>query len=151
MSRKYYLAYGSNLDVDQMLRRCPDAVQIGAATVEDYELLFRGNTRHFGVATIEPRQGESVPVGIWSISERDERALDRYEGWPNLYEKQTFLVRVKGKLISAMAYIMTPGRRIAPPSEAYLDTITQGYEDFGFELAPLISAAEDAERRAGAR
>ena len=26
MKRKYYLAYGSNLDVDQMLRRCPEAV-----------------------------------------------------------------------------------------------------------------------------
>lgn len=149
MSRKYYLAYGSNLDVDQMLRRCPDAIQIGAATVKDYELLFRGNARRFGVATIEPCKGESVPVGIWSISERDERALDRYEGWPHLYEKQMFRIRVKGKLISAMAYIMTPGHRIAPPSVAYLDTITQGYEDFGFDLGPLMLAAEEAERRAG--
>ena len=147
--RKYYLAYGSNLDVDQMLHRCPDAIQIGSAVIPDYELLFRGNSRHFGVATIEPCKGESVPVGIWSISESDERALDWYEGWPHLYEKQTFRVRVKGKMISAMAYIMTPGHRIAPPSAAYLDTIAQGYEDFGFELAPLIGAAEDAERRPG--
>ena len=147
MSRKYYLAYGSNLDVDQMLRRCPDAIQIGAATVKDYELLFRGNTRHFGVATIEPCKGESVPVGIWSISDRDERALDRYEGWPHLYEKQMFRVRVKGKLISAMAYIMTPGHRLSAPCQAYVDTIAQGYEDFGFDLGPLVLAVEDAERK----
>ena len=26
MKRKYYIAYGSNLDVDQMLRRCPNAL-----------------------------------------------------------------------------------------------------------------------------
>ncbi len=50
MSRKYYLAYGSNLAVDQMLRRCPDAVQIGSAVVKDYELLLCGNAQHFGVA-----------------------------------------------------------------------------------------------------
>lgn len=146
MSRKYYLAYGSNLDVDQMLRRCPDAIQIGAATVKDYELLFRGNARRFGVATIEPRKGETVPVGIWSITERDEQALDWYEGWPRLYEKQNFHVRVNGKTITAMAYIMTPGHTIAPPSRAYLGTIAQGYEDFGFDLGPLMQAAEDAER-----
>lgn len=149
MSRKYYLAYGSNLDVDQMLRRCPDAVQIGSAVVKDYGLLFRGNAWHFGVATVEPCKGESVPVGIWSISKRDEQALDWYEGWPRLYEKRTFRVTVRGKTISAMAYIMTPGHKIAPPSSSYLDTIAQGYEDFGFDLGPLMAAAEDAERRAG--
>jgi len=147
MSRKYYLAYGSNLDVDQMLRRCPDAIQIGAAVVKDYELLFRGNARHFGVATIEPCKGVSVPVGIWSISERDELALDRYEGWPHLYEKQTFRVKVRGKTISAMAYIMTPGHRLSVPCQAYVDTIAQGYEDFGFDLGPLVLAVEDAERK----
>lgn len=150
MSRKYYLAYGSNLDVNQMLRRCPDAIQIGSAVVKDYELLFRGNARHFGVATIESRKGESVPVGIWSISERDEQALDWYEGWPRLYEKRTFCVTVRGKTISAMAYIMMPGHKIAPPSAGYLDTIAQGYEDFGFDVGPLMLAAEEAERSVGA-
>jgi hypothetical protein len=148
MSRKYYLAYGSNLDVDQMLRRCPEAIQIGSSTIEDYELVFRGNSRRCGVANIEPcGDGVSVPVGIWSITERDEAALDRYEGWPWLYEKQTFYVRVKGKTISAMAYIMTPGHRIAAPTRAYLDTILRGYDDFGFDAAPLLEAADNAERR----
>ena len=148
MSRKYYIAYGSNLDVDQMLGRCPDAIEIGSDVIKDYELLFRGNSRRYGVATIEPREGSSVPVGIWSISEDDERALDWYEGWPRLYEKQTFHVRVKGREIPAMAYIMTPGHRIAEPTRAYLDTIARGYEDFGFDLVPLMQAAEEAKRRA---
>lgn len=148
MNRKYYLAYGSNLDVDQMLRRCPEAIQIGTTIIKDYELVFRGNSRHCGVANIEPRgDGVSVPVGIWSITERDEAALDRYEGWPWLYEKQTFSVRVKGKTISAMAYIMTPGHRISAPTRAYLDTILRGYDDFGFDTEPLLEAAENAERR----
>ena len=147
MSRKYYIAYGSNLNVNQMLRRCPEAIQIGASSIEDYELVFRGNSRQYGVLNIEPcGDGVSVPVGIWSITERDEAALDRYEGWPWLYEKQTFYVRVNGKTISAMAYIMTPGHRIAAPTRVYLDTILQGYDDFGFDTTPLLEAADYAER-----
>ena len=147
MKRKYYLAYGSNLDVDQMLRRCPEAVQIGTASIEDYELVFRGNYRRCGVANIEPcEDGTSVPVGIWSITERDEAALDRYEGWPFLYEKQVFAVRVKGRMVKAMAYIMTPGHKIAAPTRAYLNTILRGYDDFGFDTTPLLAAADYAER-----
>lgn len=44
MKRKYYIAYGSNLDVDQMLYRCPDALTIGRSTIDSYKLVFRGNT-----------------------------------------------------------------------------------------------------------
>lgn len=56
MKRKYYIAYGSNLDVDQMLRRCPDAITIGSSTIDGYRLVFRGNSRS-GVANIEPCEG----------------------------------------------------------------------------------------------
>jgi len=80
MKRKYYIAYGSNLDVDQMLRRCPNALTIGRSTIDGYKLVFRGNSRS-GVANIEPYTGASVPVGIWSISPSDEDALDWYEGF----------------------------------------------------------------------
>ena len=75
MKRKYYIAYGSNLDVDQMLRRCPDALTIGCSAIDGYKLVFRGNSRS-GVANIEPCAGSSVPVGVWSISLSDEESLD---------------------------------------------------------------------------
>ena len=81
MSRKFYLAYGSNLNVEQMKYRCPGAVMIGKTYLEDYRITFRGNSRS-GVANIEPRKGSRVPVGIWSITQTDEKALDRYEGFP---------------------------------------------------------------------
>lgn len=146
MKRKNYIAYGSNLDMDQMLHRCPDAIRVGTATIPDYWMLFRGNSRHFGVATIEPCDGASVPVGIWSISERDEEALDRYEGWPWLYEKQTLAIQVNGKEVSAMVYVMTPGHRLELPSPSYLATIAKGYEDFDFDPTPLMQAVEDTRR-----
>ena len=45
-----YFAYGSNINLDQMAFRCPDATVIGPVTLENYELLFRGNGDGFGVA-----------------------------------------------------------------------------------------------------
>ena len=52
---KLYFAYGSNINLDQMAQRCPDAQVVGPVTLENYELLFRGNLRGAGVATIAPR------------------------------------------------------------------------------------------------
>ena len=44
MSKKrYYLAYGSNLNRKQMQMRCPGAKPIGTALLEGYELLFKGS------------------------------------------------------------------------------------------------------------
>ena len=146
MKRKYYIAYGSNLDVNQMLRCCPDAVAVGSSTVEGYQLVFRGNSRS-GVANIEPCKGANVPVGIWAISPSDEKALDRYEGYPWLYVKQMFTLPVRGKMTKGMAYIMTPGHEITAPAQSYLNTILEGYKDFGFDPAPLLEAA--AETRKG--
>lgn len=145
MKRKYYIAYGSNLDVDQMLRRCPDAITIGNSTIDGYRLVFRGNSRS-GVANIEPCVGSGVPVGIWSISPSDEESLDRYEGFPRLYIKQVFTLPVQGKIIEGIAYIMSPGHAITPPAKQYLNTIMEGYKDFGFDPAPLLAAAAEARK-----
>ena len=137
---KYYLAYGSNLNKRQMKYRCPDAVPVGTVTVKDYELVFRY------VATIEPKPVAEVPCAIWRISKADEINLDRYEGYPRLYVKQDFRVEVNGKMITAMAYVMTNGiRPIIPPSTAYLRTIMEGYEDFGLDDRALITAAARVE------
>ena len=84
--KKFYLAYGSNLNVKQMQFRCPDAKIVGTAEIPNYQLLFKGS-KTGSYLTIEPKQGCTVPVAVWSVSERDELALDRYEGYPHFYYK----------------------------------------------------------------
>lgn len=143
MKRKYYIAYGSNLNVEQMLQRCPDAIAIGSSSIGEYRLVFRGNSRS-GVANIEPFKGARVPVGIWSISPSDEESLDWYEGYPRLYVKKEFTLSVRGKKVEGMAYIMTPGHKITAPMQSYLDTILEGYKNFGFDPASLLDAVADA-------
>ena len=42
MSKKLYIAYGSNLNLKQMKYRCPTAKLVGKGVVENYELQFKG-------------------------------------------------------------------------------------------------------------
>lgn len=63
MKKRYYIAYGSNLNIIQMRMRCPQAGVIGTAVIKDYELLFKGNLTG-AYLTIEPKKGSSVPVAV---------------------------------------------------------------------------------------
>lgn len=131
---RFYIAYGSNLNLPQMAHRCPGATVAGTSEVRDYELLFRG------VATIEPREDASVPVLLWKISPENEKALDRYEGWPHLYRKEMLEVELEGRDVSAMVYVMNDGRQAAMPSEYYYNVIAEGYRTAGMDEAVLEQA-----------
>ncbi len=84
MANKIYIAYGSNLNIRQMLERCPGAEVIGTSTIEGYQLLFKGSQTG-SYLTIEPQEGASVPVAAWRVTAANEKALDRYEGFPSFY------------------------------------------------------------------
>ena len=137
MKGRKYIAYGSNLNREQMAQRCPDAKVIGSGMLKDYELLFRGYT-DAAVATVESKEGENVPVLIWEISPRDEVNLDRYEGYPRLYGKQMLEVEVEGGCEKMMAYIMKDGPAMGIPSGRYLKTIQTGYKEAGFDENVLM-------------
>ena len=136
---RLYIAYGSNLNLPQMERRCPTAKVVGASEIKNYELLFRG------VATVEPKEGASVPVLLWKIEALDEAALDRYEGWPHLYRKEMMDVELGGKSVFAMVYVMNDVRFLGMPSESYYKVIEEGYQTAGFDTAVLEHALERTE------
>ncbi|MCI8648675.1 MAG: gamma-glutamylcyclotransferase [Anaerotruncus sp.] len=145
-----YLAYGSNLNLEQMRWRCPTAEVVGTAWLQDYALLFRGGDARSGrgaVATIEPKEDANLPVLIWEIRARDEQALDRYEGYPYFYHKEQMEVELAGKQVSVMAYVMNPGYSLGLPSESYYRTIAQGYRSAGFDLETLDAAVEESYQR----
>jgi hypothetical protein len=106
-------------------------------------MLFRGDDGH-AVATLEPYEGGSAPVLVWAVTPEDEAALDRYEGWPNLYRKTTLKVELGGKPVSAMIYLMNPGRPLGQPSPFYYATILEGYNSAGFDPEILRRVTEDS-------
>ena len=112
--KKLYIAYGSNLNLPQMAVRCPTATVKGSGEIKGYELLFRG------VATVEPKEGGSVPV--------------------HLYRKEMMDVEMEGKTVSAMVYVMNDGRSLSLPSERYYGVIEEGYKTAGFPTAVLEQA-----------
>jgi gamma-glutamylcyclotransferase (GGCT)/AIG2-like uncharacterized protein YtfP len=142
-----YIAYGSNLNKRQMAYRCPTARYVGSTVIDGYELLFRG---HYGsaVATIEPKENSSVPIGLWKIGELDEKALDSYEGYPRLYRKEIISVKLNKKKQDAMVYIMNDGRPINLPSRYYFNVISEGYLDCGLDREFLVNSLQDTIKRA---
>ena len=145
---KTYLAYGSNLNLEQMGHRCPEAAVIGTAVLEDHRLVFKGD-RENGVATIERHIGASVPVLLWEITAKCERMLDRYEGFPRLYRKERLSVILDGDEVEAMAYIMNEGYQSALPDTWYFRTILDGYRDCGFDEGILRRAVRATARECG--
>ena len=145
MQKRYYIAYGSNLNIRQMRMRCPHARVIGTAVIKDYELLFKGSLTG-AYLTIEPKKGGEVPVAAWEVTESDEAALDRYEGFPTFYYKKEMELDIKGirtgkiRRRKCFVYIMHEERKIGVPSLSYVSTCLQGYASFGFDEHYLSEA-----------
>lgn len=145
--KKYYIAYGSNLNIPQMKWRCKDAKIVGTAVIKDYRLMFKGS-QSGSYLTIEKAEGYVVPVGVWSVSEDDERCLDHYEGYPTFYYKTEMTLDIKGcrtgKIYrrKCFIYIMHEDRLLGVPSERYCKVCRDGYTAFGFNWDYLLEAFE---------
>ncbi len=138
MSKKQlYIAYGSNMNLEQMAFRCPHSRVVGTSEIKGYELEFRG------VATIVPKKNASVPVLIWELDARDLPILNRYEGFPRLYRQEKMSFEMDGKSYEGMAYLMNRGT-ISPPSQQYYNTILQGYRENEMDEAYLQTALENS-------
>ena len=143
--KRYYLAYGSNLNMEQMHYRCPGAVPLGTAELEGYRLLFKGS-KTGSYLTIEKAEGFTVPVGVWSVTAEDEERLDHYEGFPHFYYKTELDITYSGihtgrkRRCRAFLYIMHEERQPGIPSWVYMNTCRRGYADFGFDKDALATA-----------
>lgn len=103
-NKQLYIAYGSNINLEQMAYRCPHSKVVGTSEIKDYELEFRG------VATIVPNKGARVPVLIWELDERDLPTLNKYEGYPSFYRQEKMTFEMDGKTYEGMAYLMNRGQ-----------------------------------------
>ena len=145
MKKRYYIAYGSNLNVSQMRWRCPEARIVGTAELEGWRLMYKGS-RTGSYLTIEQAEGYKVPVAVWDVTPADEAKLDRYEGYPSFYYKKELVLDIKGiktgkvRRRTVFVYIMHEERPLGLPSMSYVETCLEGYRDFGFDKAALDAA-----------
>ena len=136
----HYFAYGSNLDPEQMQRRCPGHVVVGLAELREHKLTFPLTSHDWGggVASLGVAHSESVWGIVYELTEAHMAALDAYEGYKgagnphSLYERETVSVHLTRaddgsfpRRIQALSYLAqaaNPG----PPSRRYLDAILRG-------------------------
>ena len=138
---RYVLAYGSNLSLERMKRRCPSCKVVGTAELPGYRLLFKKSMTG-AYATIEQDANWTVPVVVYRISAADELRLDRVEGCPAYYYKHEFILSVKrtnGRKTRELcsAYIMHEYRALGKPCMEYFRLLDAGYAQYGFDLRVL--------------
>ena len=136
---KIYLAYGSNLNHDQMTERCPNSKFIGASFLEGWTLLFKG------AATIRENEKSVVPVGLFEITQECEDSLDVFEDFPRLYDKKVVEIEFNDRKLKAMTYVMCADYGTGPPSGKYYNVIYEGYIDCNLNSKYLKEAKDYAE------
>jgi len=97
----YYFAYGSNLWLNQMARRCPDSSFVGVAVLKDWKWFI--STR--GYANVIHSPGDAVYGMLYTLTPADEENLDGYEGTPDPYVKQMHEVEMDGQTIKSLVYV----------------------------------------------
>ena len=135
----YYFAYGSNLNIDHMNRRCPQATPVGKLTLNNYKLVFRG------VADIQHKKGAKVVGAVYKITDKCLTALDGYEGYPYLYDRQHFIIKIGNKAQRCMTYYMVHDDCIKMPTQLYYDVIAEGYKDHNLDLSLLRRAYKESQ------
>ena len=126
-----YFAYGSNLNLFQMKRRCKDSIFLKKINLKDFRLTFRSKYR---AADIESKKDSIVPGGLFEISKSDEKKLDVYEDFPILYKKHYFYYYRK----KVMTYTMVKKSSFRFPTERYLNIVKKGYKDCDLDTKYLI-------------
>jgi len=117
-----YFAYGSNLHHFQMKRRCKESYFIKKISLRNFKLTFRSKYR---AADIERKKNSIVPGALYEISKSDEKKLDIYEDFPNLYKKYYFYYYGK----KVMTYTMVKKTIFTFPTKRYLNIVKRGYKD----------------------
>ena len=132
-------AYGMNTNRAQMAHRCPAAVSLGVAELDNYRLVFRG------CADIHPTPGETIEVVLWDITDDCLAALDILEGYPSYYTRYEVPVFHDQEWKSALVYKMNYGD-IFPPNAGYLRMLFEGYTEHGADVQQIYDAVDEAER-----
>lgn len=136
-------AYGSNLDVAQMERRCPSARVRAEARLANHRLAFAGYSHGWrgAVATVAPAKGRIVRGIVYAISKEDLMRLDGFEGAPRSYERRVYPVRLgTGERAMVAVYVQPTPVEEDVPSGRYYETIARAYKAWGFDPAVVDRA-----------
>ena len=114
-------AYGMNTNLDEMAYRCPNAVCLGPAWIDNYEFAFRTH------ADITAMPGAKCHGVLWEITPTCLQSLDALEGFPHYYTRFHVKVNTNDMFVYALTYCMTDQSYMQAPGAGYLELVTEGY------------------------
>jgi|SRR4051794_2168559 hypothetical protein len=134
-----YAAYGSNMDPEQMQRRCPASPHTGTGWIRGWRLTF--GAEEYGwegaLATLAPTDDDSgeetgaVFAALYDLTEADERELDAWEGADSgLYRKLHLRVHTLAGDVVAYVYVLDAFEG-GLPSARHLGAIADAAEAAG--------------------
>jgi gamma-glutamylcyclotransferase (GGCT)/AIG2-like uncharacterized protein YtfP len=129
-----YFAYGMNTNLDQMAGRCPGAVSLGPAWIDDYKFVFRTH------ADIVKSAGGICYGVLWDITPTHLKALDALEGYPYYYTRFRVRVNLGDHSVYALTYQMIDQSGVQEPGAGYLEMVTEGYQQNGVPTAQIDHA-----------
>ena len=140
-----YFAYGSNLGVSQLHRRCPRARQVGVAELRGHRIGFTriSRSRGGGVADLVPEAGASVWGALFDLQDDGFGALDEYEGVPTAYRREVWeFTKLDRSTVRAWVYVVAAKRPDVLPSYQYWKVIVEGAREAGLpaEYVGLLEA-----------
>jgi gamma-glutamylcyclotransferase (GGCT)/AIG2-like uncharacterized protein YtfP len=135
-----YAAYGSNMDPEQMARRCPHSPRRGTGWLEGWRLTFGGEDLGWegALATVVEAEDQRVFVVLYELSDADEAALDRWDGATlGYYRRSRVRVATLDGEVVAWLYVLNDYEG-GLPSARYLGTMADAAETAG---APAVYVA----------
>jgi gamma-glutamylcyclotransferase (GGCT)/AIG2-like uncharacterized protein YtfP len=128
-----YAAYGSNMDPQQMRRRCPHSPVRGTGWLEGWRLTFGGEDIGWegALATLVEDAGSRVFVALYDITSSDEAHLDAWEGADiGLYRKIRLRVQTLDGEALAWLYVLDAYEG-GLPSARYLGILAEAAQAAG--------------------
>jgi gamma-glutamylcyclotransferase (GGCT)/AIG2-like uncharacterized protein YtfP len=124
----YYFAYGSNMNWEQMKRRCPSTQFVCVASLKDYRFAIARHSRlrNCGTANIFADSGSEVWGIVYDVSEHDLIILDGFEDG---YRREKLFVRASGNgqsSVEVLVYIAEKEDTVPFPNPEYKRLIIDG-------------------------
>ena len=139
----YYFAYGSNMNWQQMQRRCPSAQFVCVARLPNYQF---GITRHSrlrncGTANVFPNADAAVWGIVYEVSEADLIVMDGFEDG---YCRELLSVMPANNgdaSITALVYVAEVENNVPLPNAIYKRVMVEGAKHWQLP-APYLAMLE---------
>ena len=128
-----YAAYGSNMDPEQMLERCPHSPAAGTGWLSGWRLTFGGEEMGWdgALAMVVPDAGSQVFVALYDLNPYDQDVLDYWESADTgLYNKIKLRISTLDGDVVAWVYLLD-GYEGGLPSARYLGLIAEAAQKAG--------------------